>query len=84
MLKDLLSRLYGFLNDTNDPILNGPIPSPHYYQALRILRGEEQLPPRVQLTPPYQGWWSSLTKSEWDTLMNLIYSQGKESKNKQQ
>ncbi|WP_291764502.1 sulfatase/phosphatase domain-containing protein, partial [Caldivirga sp. UBA161] len=63
VLRDLLNRLYRFLKDTSDPILNGPIPSLHYYQALRILRGEEELPPRVQLTPPYQGWWGTLTKS---------------------
>ena len=46
VLRSLLRRLYEFLRDTNDPILNGPIPSPHYYQALRILKGEEELPPK--------------------------------------
>ncbi|MGC9227488.1 sulfatase/phosphatase domain-containing protein, partial [Caldivirga sp.] len=50
-LKELLNKLYNVLKGTNDPILNGPIPSPHYYQALRILKGEEPTPPRTRGIP---------------------------------
>ncbi len=39
----LLHTLYVWMRDTGDPILNGPIPSPYYHQAISLLRGAASL-----------------------------------------
>lgn len=36
---DLRARLFQWMRDTDDPILNGPIASPYYARALRQLKG---------------------------------------------
>ncbi len=37
--RDLLCVLNQWMQETGDPILNGPIPSPFYHRAIRLLRG---------------------------------------------
>ena len=43
ILADLIHRLRSWMIQTQDPILNGPIVSPHYKKALNILNGNIDL-----------------------------------------
>ncbi|MBZ0301905.1 MAG: DUF4976 domain-containing protein, partial [Anaerolineae bacterium] len=36
--RDLKQRLYRWMQDTDDPILQGPVPSPYYHDALALLK----------------------------------------------
>lgn len=36
---DLRRRLMNWMHDTADPILNGPVPSPYYFEAMQRLQG---------------------------------------------
>ena len=45
IMRDLLEQLYQFLTSTGDPLLNGPVLSPHHKNMIKILKGEfKQLP----------------------------------------
>ncbi len=37
----LLAALHQWMHNTGDPLLNGPVASPYYFKALRLLRGEQ-------------------------------------------
>jgi arylsulfatase A-like enzyme len=39
LLADLGRRLRAWMEETEDPILRGPIPSPFYHEAMRVLNG---------------------------------------------
>lgn len=39
ILDTLRERLFAWMRDTNDPILEGPIASPYYYRAMQQLKG---------------------------------------------
>ncbi len=41
--RDLKQRLLDWMESTNDPILQGPVPSPYYHDALNMLRGQAQM-----------------------------------------
>lgn len=41
ILNNLRQRLYTWMDETGDPLLKGPIPSPFYQQGMAIMQGKE-------------------------------------------